>query len=187
MGVSYGPASGPGVSSGSPPRDDLPGQGGQFRQGGVAGAVAAGEEDGDARGVVERHVGDARVRVYGGGGGGRDPLPRPAAMAASQSSVLATVRVAAGRACGGHSSGVVMPETVFRTTGPSTRSARRSDAREASGPSAVTAATRPSVNSTSVTSPGAWTGPRSSAASTSPRVSPAVRSSIRSSSSGVAG
>lgn len=108
-------------------------------------------------------------------------------MAVSQSSVFPTVTVAAGRACGGHRPTVVVPETVFRTTGPSARSARASEPRRASGPSAVTAATRTSVNSTSATSPGASTGPRSSAASTSPRVSPAVRSSIRSSSSGVPG
>lgn len=94
------------------------------------------------------------------------------AMAVSQSSVLATVMVAAGRAACGQSVRAVVPETVLRTTVPSARSWRVSRGRSASGLSAGTAATRSSVVSSSVTRPGASTAPRSRAASTSPRVRP---------------
>ena len=108
-------------------------------------------------------------------------------MAVSQSSVLATVSVRRGGRPAGHRSRVVVPETVFRTTGAAGQVGQGSAVRAASGPSAGTAATRVLGEQHLGTRPGALTGPRSSAASTSPRVSPAVRSSMRSSSSGVAG
>ncbi|CAM5596641.1 hypothetical protein SRIMM317S_06067 [Streptomyces rimosus subsp. rimosus] len=115
------------------------------------------------------------------------PKQRPAAMAASQSSVLVIGTVPAGRASAGHWSGVVTPETVFSARVRPARSARISERRRASGSSAGRAATRGSVPSRSASRPSSWRSPRSRAASTSPRSRPAVRSSIRRSSSAVPG